>query len=480
MITPIQMLKHLKEHLVFIILLAVSAGLLVYFSYFNEFCEGGPDNIWHYYFSKYALYYPQFFLHHWGKPVFILLSTWFAQFGFIGIKIFNVLCGLFSTIFAYKILIHLKVPFKWTIVPLLIFSPLYFIVLQSSLTEPLFGLILTIGIFLYLKNNYLLATILLSFLLFSRSEGTFIIFCFAAYLVIMRQWKYLPLFLSGFLIYAIIGVLMGHNFFWYFTENPYQYISPYGHGHFMDILNRYKNIWGSPFTVLLCFSVCVLLFQYIREKQFIFWKPANETARIFYLVFIPALAFTVFHLYAWHYGLYGSAGLERVLACVFPLYAILSSWSINKILLSKFSRTIGFSFLGLFFYFHVQTPFKAISYPLKAFGREKVFIESSAWFKTIMPDSCIIYYADPSAIFQLNKDPFDKYLNREQFAFNLDCNQHESLPVYFFWDSKFSENSCGISTATVEKCEFKKLKEFSDGDSFHLIIYGKPAEIEKK
>ena len=135
--------------------------------------------------------------------------------------------------------------------------------------------------------------------------------------------------------------------------------------------------------------------------------------------------------------------------------------------------------LAIFFYFHVQTPFKVFSYPLKAYGAEKAFIESAAWFKTIMPDSCIIYYADPNVIFQLNKDPFDKYLNREQYAFNLDCNQHESLPVYFFWDSNFSENSCGISIATVEKCEFKKIKEFTDGDRFRLIVYEKPAEIVK-
>ena len=118
------MILKLKSHFFFIILLILSAGILIYFSYYNEFCEGGPDNTWHYYFSKYALTYPDFFLHHWGKPLFILLSTWFAQFGFFGIKIFNVLCGILSTIVAYKILSHLKVSFKWIIAPLLLFSPL--------------------------------------------------------------------------------------------------------------------------------------------------------------------------------------------------------------------------------------------------------------------------------------------------------------------------------------------------------------------
>ena len=172
------MIQKLKTHWLIILLLIISTSILSYFSYYNEMCEGGADNIWHYYFSKYALIYPDFFLHHWGKPLFILLSTWFAQFGFFGVKFFNILCGILSTIIAYKILKHLNVSFKWIIVPLLLFSPLYFIVLQSALTEPLFSLILITCIYLYFKDKYLFATILISFILFSRSEGFFILICF--------------------------------------------------------------------------------------------------------------------------------------------------------------------------------------------------------------------------------------------------------------------------------------------------------------
>ena len=474
------MLSKLKPHTLFILLLSVSAGILIYFSYYNEFYEGGPDTIWHYYFSKYALYNTQFFLHHWGKPFFILLSTWFAQFGFFGIKIFNVLCGSASAIIAYKILQHLRVPYKWSIVPLLIFSPLYFIILQSSLTEPLFSLILISGIYLYFKNKYLPATILLSFLLFSRSEGSFMLVCFAAYLGIMKQWKYLPFFLTAFVLYAIAGVLMGHNFFWYFKENPYEYISPYGHGHFMDILNRYKDIWGLPFTIALCLAGSITLFLYFKEKQFIFWKPANETAQLFYLVFIPAAVFTAFHLYAWHFGLFGSAGLERVLACVFPCFAVLTIWAFNKILLSKIPKSVSLSLLLIFLFFHIQTPFRVFSYPLKAYGRQKALMDAGKWFITSKPDSSVIFYVDPTLIFQMNKNPFDKNLNREQFAFDPECKQQETLPAYFFWDSQYSDQLCNKKQADVEKCDYKNIKEFTDEDQLRIIVYEKlPEPIQK-
>lgn len=466
------MILKLKTHILFIAMLLISAGILTYFSYHNEFCEGGPDNVWHFYFSKYAVTYPDFFLHHWGKPLFILLSTGFAQFGFFGLKVFNVLCGLASTFVGYKILHHFNVSFKWLVVPLLLFSPLYFIVLQSALTEPLFSFILITVSYLFVINKNWQASILLSFILFSRSEGTFIIVCFATYLIIIKQWKCLPFLLTGFLVYATFGFLMGHSFFWFFTENPYNYNSPYGHGHFLDILKRYNNIWGLPFLIFFCLAITFLVFTFIKEKQYIFWKPINQTARIFYLLFVPSFVFLIFHLYVWHYGLCGSAGLERVLASVFPSYAVLTIWAMNK-LVSPFSFKIQIGLIVVFLYFHLQTPFKTFGYPLKAWGSEKVELDAAVWFKTIMPEKCIIYYAHPNIVFNLNRDPFDKNLNREEFAFKTDCSEKENLPTFFFWDSQFSESSCGVSIEEVLKCNYKKINEFTDGGDFKLLVFEK-------
>ena len=66
------------------------------------------DSINHYLFAKYAPEHPNLFFNHWAKPLFTLIASPFAQFGFVGVKIFNVLCGLASSIFIYKICIHLK------------------------------------------------------------------------------------------------------------------------------------------------------------------------------------------------------------------------------------------------------------------------------------------------------------------------------------------------------------------------------------
>jgi len=465
--------KTIRKHLIYTIISLITFSILLYFSYYNEICEGGPDNIWHYYYSKYALTYPDFFLHHWGKPLFILLSTSFAQFGFYGIVVFNILCGLFTSFFIYKTLDHLYVKFAWTCSLLLLFSPLYFIVLQSSLTEPLFSLILSACVYLYFSNRNILASILISFLLFSRSEGMFIIPCFALYLIIIKKWKLLPLLSIGFLVYAVIGFLMGHDFLWYFSENPYNLTSPYGHGHFMDILKRYESIWGIVFMCALIISFLTVNFLFFKEKQYIFWKEINETSKIVYLVVVPSATFLVFHLYVWHFGLCGSAGLERVLACVLPLHVLLTIWALNKIVFTRFSTYVSITFISLLLLFHVQSPFKTLSYPLKSWGAERCFINATNWFKTIMPNEYVVYYVYPNVTFNLDRNPFDKFLNRELFAFDKNCQENSNLPIYLFWDSLYSESTCGVKLEDVEKCGYKKINEFSDGGNFKLIVFEK-------
>jgi hypothetical protein len=468
------MYQRIKTNKFFIITSIIIFSILLYLSYFNEISEGGPDGYWHYNYSKYALNYPDLFLHHWGKPLFILLSTTFSQFGIYGLKVFNVICGLLTSIFIYKTLLHLNVKFAWISSLFLLFTPLYFLILQSALTEPLFSLILSGCVYFYITNKNILASILVSFILFSRSEGMFIIPCFGLYLLIIKKWKLLPLLFTGFVVYAFVGLLMGHEFLWYFSENPYNLQSPYGHGHFMDILKRYDSIWGSLFLILLIISFITIIFLYFKEKQYVFWKEINETSKIVYLVVIPSLAFLIFHLLVWHFGMCGSAGLERVLACVLPLNVLLTIWALNKLIFIRFSKLISFTFISIILFFHLQAPFKALSYPLKSWGSDRCFLDATNWFKTIMPNGeFIVYYTYPNVTFNLNRDPFNKFLNRELTAFKKNCQDDTKLPIYLFWESAYSENSCGIRIEDVEKCNYKNIKEFTDGGDFKLIVFEK-------
>src|ERR1035437_8661441 len=67
----------------------------------NGTCDSG-DSLSHFLFSKYAFIHPENFLNHWAKPLFVLLSAPFAQFGFVGIKLFNCCIASFTVWLTYK------------------------------------------------------------------------------------------------------------------------------------------------------------------------------------------------------------------------------------------------------------------------------------------------------------------------------------------------------------------------------------------
>lgn len=90
------------------IVLALLALLIMAFVLPGTGDEG--DSVTHYLISKYAFETPTNFFDHWGKPLFVLFSSIFAQFGFIGIKFFNVLSTIIAIYFACQTAQQLKIP----------------------------------------------------------------------------------------------------------------------------------------------------------------------------------------------------------------------------------------------------------------------------------------------------------------------------------------------------------------------------------
>ena len=117
------------------------------------------------------------------------------------------------------------------------------------------SLVLVAAIYLLYQEKYLAGALLMSFSIYTRTEGTFLTVYILLYLLLIGKWKYIPLLGVGFLIYSFIGKFSGHDFLWFFSENPYKAESPYGHGGWLDILQRYKVIWGTPQTILLIISL---------------------------------------------------------------------------------------------------------------------------------------------------------------------------------------------------------------------------------
>ena len=165
---------------------------LAIIAFFTDGTGGGGDSLTHYFISESAWSTPSYFLDLWGKPVFTLLSSPFAQFGFLGIKLLNILVGVLSSFVTCLVAKELNKPYYWLILPIAFIAPAFYAYTFSGLTEPLFALFITAGIYAVIRKNFVLACILISFLPFIRSEGLLFIGVFGLYYLLNKKWKLLP------------------------------------------------------------------------------------------------------------------------------------------------------------------------------------------------------------------------------------------------------------------------------------------------
>lgn len=297
------------------------------------FCNGtggSGDSMLHYQFAKSAPSQPQFFFHHWAKPLFVLLVSPFTQLGFIGIKIFNVLVSLLSIFFTYKIAQKLNIKNAVLAALFLMFSPLVFRLTFSGLTEPLFALFLCMGLYALLVDRYLIACLIISFLPFIRSEGLIVIGVFGLYLLIKQKWKLIPWLLFGHVVYSIAGFFWLNDFLWVFNKIPYAKLSSsYGHGELFHFVEQLIFVIGVPMYILFWVGICSILWKSIKRKLSI---------EIQVFVFLGFLTFFVAHSLFWYLGIFNSMGLKRVLIGIGPLISIISLMGFNFITEELFSN----------------------------------------------------------------------------------------------------------------------------------------------
>ena len=115
------------------------------------------DGIMHFFISQASWEDPNLFLHHWGKPVFILLSSPFAQVGFNGMVVFNTIVFALTVLLGYVFLEKNKVPVWLQMLLPLVLLKAHDIAntLLGGLTEPLFNLSLMGALVLLQQQKYL-------------------------------------------------------------------------------------------------------------------------------------------------------------------------------------------------------------------------------------------------------------------------------------------------------------------------------------
>ena len=447
-------MQNFKKYLPYIIL-GVSSVFFVLFAILSKGDCGGADSYVHYRISRYAFKYPTLFLDLWGKPVFNILSSPFSQFGFLGIKIFNVLVALLSSWIVYDIARMNKWHASYMAILMLLFAPIYFIVIPSGLTEPLFGLVLITAVWLFFKDRFLLSSIVISFLPFARNEGIVILPLFLLGYLLKRKYLSIPFLCTGFVFFSLAGWAIYHDILWIISR----FIGPgdyglYGSGSLWHFVNSINEILGIP--ILLLWLIGFGFSSWMLFKNF---KNINQE-HYFYLIVVGGfLAYFSAHSVVWWLGTGGSLGLIRVVAGVVPLASLMALRGLHEILdRIEQRKLLSTAFICLTGLIIVWFPFNMFQIPQRI-GEAETLIESSCeWLKSEKLDHKLIYFYDPLIPHYLGKDPFDP--NEVHELVDDHENPQNGIPVdaIIIWDAHFGPNEGRLP-----------LDRLMNNDSFELL-----------
>jgi hypothetical protein len=427
------------EDLIAAILLIVSFCILVTVALISPGSEGiGGDNTMHYQISHFSWQHPELFLHHWGKPLYTLLSSPLAQFGYFGGRLFNILAGLATVWLAYLTLKRLGFRNAYLVIVFVVFAPIYFVTQIATLTEILFSLVLMSAIYLYFRNFILLSAIVLSFLPLARTEGIIILPIFALAYLFRKKWWAIPLLATGFLTYSLAGMHYYHDFLWLIHQNPYTTgTSIYGSGPLMHFAASTKNTTGLPIAGLAIIGSIVLF----RKLLVTSGEERFKVLNILWMIFIPFAAFFIFHSLLWWKGLGGSLGLIRVIASVVPLCGIIAVIGFDAVFNRiKINRKLQIPFILIIGFIVVGNNFIINPVPVELDPANKIIVNVSDWIRKENKNNNKVYYYDPQICFNLDLDPWDNSTGRSIFQdghLNTDSYPDGSFVV---WDAHFGPN----------------------------------------
>jgi len=443
------------------------AGIILTFSA-NGTCDDG-DSIMHYQFARWAIVHHRLFFDHWAKPLYVLIACPFAQFGIPGIKIFNLLVSSATILLTFYIAENLNLPSKALAVLFMVMSPGLIVHSLSGLTEPLFALVLSASVLLYLRNRIALSVFIISFLPFVRSEGLIICGVFALMLIIERRWKLLPVLLCGHVVYSLAGYTVYGNLLWVFTRIPYARLdSVYGHGTWEHFFINLPDIIGIPLYLLLVAGLIAFVIELIKGY-------ANRDGyRRWVLVYGCFIACFFAHVLFWRFGIFNSLGLLRVLIGVLPMMAIIQLQGLNA--LAGFFKNTVYGKLILYFFIPAVTVFPFMRFESSLHYQRDFCLttsqlslkEATDYVQANFSDyrQAQYYYDANYVAILLNLDIFDTAVSRPVWG------AYEHPPKndgFIIWDNYYSafENKTRIEVAS-DNSRFELVKKFTLYDRWNF------------
>jgi hypothetical protein len=463
--------KNLPYYLLLIFLI-----VLVILAFLSEGTFGGADDISHYKYSRYAFKHPELFLDTWGKPLFTMLMAPFAQFGHNGVKVFNILLGLGAALLTFFTAKKLNYKYPVLALFLLVFAPLYTVVMISGLTEILFSFILILGIYLFFKNRSIWSCIVISLLPFVRTEGFIIFPLFLLAYLLNGKWKAIPFILTGFVFFSFIGSFHYGDFFWLINNNPYtgEASDIYGSGALFHFVNKYRLIFGLPLLVLILAGMMyipVYFFSSRKEKRYPY---LNEVL----VGFLPFFIYFAAHSYVWWQGVGNSGGSIKVMAAVLPSAALLALFGWNGLMRwLPLSKSIKITLAVMLSLLMIFTSFKAHKIPVELGRTQQILKGAAKWLKGSAYTDSKLYYWDPYWWVFLEMDPTDRGKISQYIPDALQPQNHIKPGSLVLWDAHFAANEGQVRLNSLMDNPYFRLINVFRPDVPFLVLGGYNYEI---
>ena len=428
-----------------LIILGAILILVVILSVLSEGYYGGADNITHYLIAHWAFKYPPLFLNAWGRPLYTIVAAPFAQFGLQGAKLLNILLGLSTAWLTYRIAMMLKLQQAFLSLIFVCFTPLYFLMMPTALTEILFSFVVMLSVFYFIRKKYIASALVISFLPFARTEGFILLPLFCLALLWVRQYKALPLLATGVLFFSILGSYYYKDVFWVFTQFPY----PVTYHH--PIYNKAGSLWhflesrdytlGLPMEILFVAGVIGITRGSWSDDTAI----RHRSHLLLVLALAPFLLYFAFHSVLFWKAMGGSMGLDRVLAAVMPLAALVALMGYTALgeIIGR-NRYIRAAFMTGIISVVVLTPFLENVFPFPLSPEELTIRKAAAWIKTSPYADRLLFYTDNNVPYYLGADPVQKAPAR-CYLFG-DTKYLDTIPTgsLLVWDAHFGANESKV------------------------------------
>ena len=459
-----------KNRILAAILLGIFAIIILLIAFLSPGIGGEGDSFTHYFIARHAASDPKWLLDLWGRPLFTLLATPFAQFGYSGMKIFSILMALITAWLGYLMADKMKFQHPWLAIPFIILTPLYFNQIFSPLTELAMAMFLMAGIYTYISKKYILSAILFSLLPFIRLEAFVILPVVAIAFLVDRKYPHILLLLTGYLIFSCIGYFLFKDFLWIYHKNPYQSGATeiYGKGSLLHFIRHTDKIQGYLMASLFLLGLIGWGLQIIKKKGELYLGENHLGVYI-----ITAGSFLIYyaaHSYSWWSGKGNSLGLIRVIAAVLPAASIISHAGYTLLInyLKKFKIPPAITAV-LVLILLVRTTL-VYPYPIRPYAEEKVIAEAAEWIKENgLANKKLYYYHNLFALF-LNKDPMND--DEGKMMIHFTSIKPDQIPVgaLLAWDAHFGPNEGGTPLENIlTDSSFKLLKAFEPETPFKVL-----------